>query len=188
MGKFKGGKKPVKKVVKKKLSNPCAKNNGAFKFVARMHKSKICYNKAAYAKSGSGPCGSWFTLDVKVGSGCGNNKMRLCPSVKKTKKVVKKKVVKKMTGKRTCKQALNGFVHGAKQYKMKICYNKASYAKAGSGPCGTWCTLDVKVGGGCGNNKMRLCKFKGGKKPVKKVVKKKLSNPCAKNNGAFKFV
>merc|ERR1712146_411805 len=93
-----------------------------------------------------------------------------------------------MTGKRTCKQALNGFVHGAKQYKMKICYNKASYAKAGSGPCGTWCTLDVKVGGGCGNNKMRLCKFKGGKKPAKKVVKKKLSNPCAKNNGAFKFV
>merc|ERR1712146_646485 len=91
MGKFKGGKKPVKKVVKKKLSNPCAKNNGAFKFVARMHKSKICYNKAAYAKSGSGPCGSWCTLDVKVGSGCGNNKTRLCPSVKKGKKPAAKK-------------------------------------------------------------------------------------------------
>merc|ERR1712196_502243 len=141
---------------KKGKKNPCAKNNGAFKFVAHMHGDKICYNKAAYAKSGSGPCGSWCTLDVKVGSGCGNNKMRLCPKVKKNKKKALPNPCAKNNG---------AFKFVARMHKSKICYNKAAYAKSGSGPCGSWCTLDVKVGSGCGDNKKRLCAS------VKKVKK-----------------
>ena len=34
----------------------------------------------------------------------------------------------------------------------ELCYNMASYATAGSGPCGSWCTFDAAVGSGCGDN------------------------------------
>ena len=39
----------------------------------------------------------------------------------------------------------------------QICYTHASYATAGSGPCGSWCTLDAAVGSGCGDNSGRMC-------------------------------
>ena len=39
-----------------------------------------------------------------------------------------------------------------------LCYSKASYASGGGGPCGSWCTNDIKVGSGCGSNTNRQCK------------------------------
>ena len=39
----------------------------------------------------------------------------------------------------------------------ELCYTHASYATAGSGPCGSWCTFDAAVGSGCGDNSERLC-------------------------------
>ena len=39
----------------------------------------------------------------------------------------------------------------------QICYTHASYATAGSGPCDNWCTFDVQVGSGCGDNSDRIC-------------------------------
>ena len=39
----------------------------------------------------------------------------------------------------------------------ELCYTHASYAAAGSGPCGSWCTSDAAVGSGCGDNSERLC-------------------------------
>jgi len=38
-----------------------------------------------------------------------------------------------------------------------ICYNSASAAAAGEGPCGSWCTNNVRVGDGCGDNRGRVC-------------------------------
>ena len=38
-----------------------------------------------------------------------------------------------------------------------ICYNSAAAAAAGTAPCGAWCTHDVKIGGGCGDNRGRVC-------------------------------
>jgi len=38
-----------------------------------------------------------------------------------------------------------------------ICYNTAAFASAGSGTCGSWCTQDVAIGGGCGSNAQRIC-------------------------------
>ena len=40
----------------------------------------------------------------------------------------------------------------------EICYNTSSFAKAGGGPCGSWCTTDVNMGSGCGDNHAHLCK------------------------------
>jgi hypothetical protein len=45
------------------------------------HSGKICYNRQSYATPNAtftGPCGSWCTNDVNVGSGCGSNTNRLC--------------------------------------------------------------------------------------------------------------
>ena len=38
-----------------------------------------------------------------------------------------------------------------------LCYTTAAAAAAGSGPCGSWCTHNVDIGGGCGDNRGRLC-------------------------------
>ena len=38
-----------------------------------------------------------------------------------------------------------------------ICYTEASYAAAGSGPCGTWCTKDNNIGSGCGETSQHSC-------------------------------
>ena len=38
-----------------------------------------------------------------------------------------------------------------------ICYTEASYAAAGSGPCGTWCTEDNNIGSGCGETSQHSC-------------------------------
>ena len=38
----------------------------------------ICYNTDAAAASGNGPCGSWCTHDISVGSNCGDNSHRVC--------------------------------------------------------------------------------------------------------------
>ena len=40
--------------------------------------SQICYKTQAEAAAGEGPCGSWCTKDVKVGTGCGENTGHLC--------------------------------------------------------------------------------------------------------------
>merc|ERR1712110_164799 len=99
-------------------------------------------------------------MSVKGGGGCGSNKLRLCPAAKAAKKS------------NPCAKVQGGFVHVARMHKSKICYNKAAYAKGGSGPCGSWCTLDIKVGSGCGSNAGRMCKLPAAKKVVKKIVKK----------------
>jgi hypothetical protein len=38
----------------------------------------ICYDTAAHADAGEGPCESWCTKDVNIGTGCGSNANRLC--------------------------------------------------------------------------------------------------------------
>ena len=38
-----------------------------------------------------------------------------------------------------------------------ICYTTAAEAATGSGACGSWCTKDVNVGIGCGDNSHRIC-------------------------------
>ena len=47
--------------------------------------------------------------------------------------------------------------HEAPPFAGVICYNTAASANAGEGPCGSWCTNDVKVGAGCGDNRARVC-------------------------------
>jgi len=42
------------------------------------HIPKLCYKTKAQASAGEGPCGSWCTQDIKVGSGCGDNSDHLC--------------------------------------------------------------------------------------------------------------
>ena len=49
------------------------------------------------------------------------------------------------------------FPHPSPPHANIICYNAESYATAGGGPCGSWCTLDVAVGSGCGSNQNRMC-------------------------------
>ncbi len=228
--------------------------------------SKICYNDKAYATAGSGPCGSWCTTDVDVGSGCGDdyNKENLCASTQggadfRTADLQKCKAkcaaagdscvavsyrepssddanrpnclpvfgqfegaTSAASGEKTfgcqadgkgqclasyptgltsgvdpidpndcskcaigagitpgdcnavCRRGAFGprdnrastvcppsFPHrssGASQ----ICYNDAAYATAASGPCGSWCTTDVNVGSGCGDNNAHLCGYAGG--------------------------
>ena len=228
--------------------------------------SKICYNDKSYATAGSGPCSSWCTTDVDVGSGCGDdyNKENLCASTQggadfRTADLQKCKAkcaatraraspsrtasrrattptaptacpssvslrgaTSAASGEKTfgcqadgkgqclasyptgltsgvdpidpndcskcaigagitpgdcnavCRRGAFGprdnrastvcppaFPHrssGASQ----ICYNDASFATAASGPCGSWCTTDVNVGSGCGDNNAHLCGYAGG--------------------------
>ena len=37
------------------------------------------------------------------------------------------------------------------------CFNSQDRASAGTGPCGSWCTFDVAVGSGCGDNSGNMC-------------------------------
>jgi hypothetical protein len=38
----------------------------------------VCYKTQAEARSGTGPCGSWCTKSLYIGSGCGDNNQHLC--------------------------------------------------------------------------------------------------------------
>eukprot|EP01046_Picozoa_sp_COSAG06_P019983 COSAG06_NODE_1444_length_9453_cov_2.850438_7_plen_940_part_00 len=49
------------------------------------------------------------------------------------------------------------FPYASEAYDRLICYKEESQATGGSGPCGSWCTIDINVGGGCGSNSDRLC-------------------------------
>merc|ERR1712226_1651824 len=49
------------------------------------------------------------------------------------------------------------FPYASPQHNNIICYNDFSYAIDGTGPCGSWCTRNVSVGGGCGSNANHLC-------------------------------
>eukprot|EP01050_Picozoa_sp_SAG11_P049404 SAG11_NODE_26979_length_338_cov_1.485356_1_plen_112_part_11 len=42
-------------------------------------------------------------------------------------------------------------------FESNICYKTAAEAEKGESPCGGWCTMDVDIGGGCGDNKNRIC-------------------------------
>jgi hypothetical protein len=44
------------------------------------YKGVICYKTQAEAASGEGACGSWCTMDVSIGAGCGANNGRICPA------------------------------------------------------------------------------------------------------------
>ena len=50
----------------------------AFPFASPRHNNVICYSDVSKANAGTGPCNSWCTLDVAMGSGCGSNSDRLC--------------------------------------------------------------------------------------------------------------
>lgn len=39
----------------------------------------ICYNDSKYVSLGGGPCGSWCTHNLSVGTGCGDNHKHMCP-------------------------------------------------------------------------------------------------------------
>ena len=45
---------------------------------------------------------------------------------------------------------------GAGGNRGVLCYNDSKYIVRGGGPCGSWCTRDPNVGGGCGNAS-KLC-------------------------------
>eukprot|EP01047_Picozoa_sp_COSAG01_P014799 COSAG01_NODE_729_length_14031_cov_24.502800_4_plen_771_part_00 len=47
--------------------------------------------------------------------------------------------------------------HGGAPFKGVICYKTQAEASRGEGPCGSWCTMNVNVGNGCGSNAGRLC-------------------------------
>ena len=50
------------------------------------------------------------------------------------------------------------FPYASPVHANVICYVSVEYAQVGIGPCGSWCTKDVAVGGGCpGSNTLRLC-------------------------------
>jgi hypothetical protein len=55
--------------------------------------------------------------------------------------------------------------HAAPPLASKICYKTAAEASAGQGPCGSWCTTDVKIGDGCGANTGHLCTKPGPSAP-----------------------
>ena len=40
---------------------------------------------------------------------------------------------------------------------VPLCWKTSDLQAAGTGPCGTWCTKDLAVGGGCGDNADHLC-------------------------------
>jgi len=42
-------------------------------------------------------------------------------------------------------------------YAGNICYDTAEAAATGNGLCGSWCTHNISVGGGCGDNGHRVC-------------------------------
>ena len=55
--------------------------------------------------------------------------------------------------------------HAGPPLAGKICYKTAAEASAGQGPCGSWCTTDVKIGDGCGANTGHLCAKPGSSAP-----------------------
>jgi hypothetical protein len=98
---------------------------------------KVCYKTKSDATAGTGPCGSWCTKDVNVGSGCGDNHQHMCRS--------------------SCPAEFPFPTHAPAPLAGFICYKTQAEATAAEGPCGSWCTQDVNVGGGCGDNHRRLC-------------------------------
>eukprot|EP01043_Picozoa_sp_COSAG02_P055661 COSAG02_NODE_6491_length_3540_cov_3.288870_2_plen_311_part_00 len=104
-------------------------------------KGVVCYKDIAEAQAGEGPCGSWCTKNVKIGKGCGNG--HLCPP----------------SNALSCPKQFPfptqelGVAHG------KFCYNNASEAAQGTGPCGSWCTFDPSSprAVGCGDPKTHVC-------------------------------
>lgn len=56
-----------------------------------------------------------------------------------------------------CPEAFPFPTRGTAPYRGVICYKTQKEAAAGEGPCGSWCTKDVKVGDGCGSNTGRMC-------------------------------
>ena len=105
-----------------------------FPHASATYNNVICYNDAALANAGSGPCDSWCTKDVAVGSGCGSNSNHQCATA--------------------CPAA---FPYASAAYGDVICYNDPGSAHAGFGACGSWCTKDVAVGSGCGSTSNHLC-------------------------------
>ena len=93
---------------------------------------EICYAEAEYAEAGTGPCGSWCTNNIAVGEGCpGSNAQRMCCPA--------------------------DYPHRSTTLP-EICYSQETFADAGTGPCGSWCTHDINVGEGCpGSNAKRMC-------------------------------
>jgi hypothetical protein len=65
---------------KRRLSSDSSDNGCPvdFPFPSAQHSNVICYNTAALASADSGPCGSWCTQDVNIGTGCGSNTQRIC--------------------------------------------------------------------------------------------------------------
>lgn len=107
----------------------------SFPYASSADAGRICYTDQRHADKGHGPCESWCTLDASVGSGCGNNSLKLCPQA-------------------TCPRS---FPYPSSSDGGKICYKDQRHADEGHGPCESWCTLDLAVGDGCGNNEHKLC-------------------------------
>lgn len=100
--------------------------------------NKICYKTKTEAAAGEGNCGSWCTKDANAGAGCGDNKAKnMCIT--------------------TCPKDFPFPTHAPPPYKGVVCYKTKAEAAAGEGDCGSWCTADVNVGAGCGDNHKRIC-------------------------------
>eukprot|EP01052_Picozoa_sp_SAG31_P017558 SAG31_NODE_1206_length_9388_cov_7.855420_2_plen_1278_part_00 len=94
-------------------------------------KDNICYKTRAEAFAGEGPCGSWCTLDARVGFGCGGGSAHVCAKLNATR----------------CPAEFPFQSHA----NMQICYKTQAEAAAGTGPCNSWCTKEGQVGPGCGS-------------------------------------
>lgn len=60
----------------KLCTNPCRNNPN--NFVHYSEKTKLCYNSFNSATTGAGGCDSWCTLDVNIGTGCGDTRYKMC--------------------------------------------------------------------------------------------------------------
>ena len=54
--------------------------------------------------------------------------------------------------------------------RQNLCYKTQPEAAKGQGPCGSWCTRDVRVGSGCGANTGRLCGLGSSCKPAPNIA------------------
>ena len=59
-------------------------------------------------------------------------------------------------GPHACPAAFPFPTHGPAPFQGVICYKTQAEAAKGEGPCGSWCTMDVSIGAGCGANSGRI--------------------------------
>ena len=101
----------------------CSGCPAAFPFVSS--NGVICYQTAAEANAGTGPCGSWCAKAITPdGVGCGDIHQHLCKNYQPG----------------NCPSAYPfPIAKGYLNSQYKLCYKTHAEATAGTGPCDSWC-------------------------------------------------